>query len=145
MEWFGPEKYRSREVHVVRIYAPREEKIFLDFEPLKITHGADGETLFEEYCYPYPLRIFRQDYELLTGYISRIYPTRDAVNGCLVTELDLCFYNRIGRGDWLKIISYLEDNMGSFPEGEKGFYSEVIRWLQEALKVTDIIEIEGNL
>lgn len=145
MEWQEPENYRSRKPYVLRLRAPRKEKIFLDFEPLKITRGADGEAVFEEYCYPMPLRIFRQDYELLTGYINMIYPTRDAVDGRGVTSLDLCFYNRIGKGDWLKIISCIKYDINGFPEGEKEFFRKIIRWLEEALEVTDIIEVEGNL
>ena len=82
---------------------------------------------------------------ILLFYFKKIYPFVDASDGTLRQELDLCFDNWIEKNDWLKIIDEIENNLGHVSDSERKFLSDFVAWLEEALKHTTIIVVEGNL
>lgn len=143
MVWLKPSEYEKQEFRVLRLYAPENEKIFLGFEPLKI---SDREPMWEEWhCYAVPLRIFKQDYELLIRYFNRVFPVNDPIDGNVLPFFDVCSDNWIGGEDWLKIICEIEEDLGNVPDNEKTFFWGFINWLREALEHTSVIVAEGNL
>lgn len=146
MIWLSPPDTEKQSFTELRLYAPKEEKILLDFEPLKMPCEMNKDPLWEDWhCYCEPLRVYKQDYELLLPYIGKIYPTKDAVDGRENTYFDPCFENFIGKDDWSKIISEIEKDFDNFPDNEKIFFSDFIKWLKEALRHTSVIVVEGNL
>ncbi len=146
MIWLSPDNWKEQKFTELRLYAPKGEKILLDFEPLKMPCEKNGDPRWEDWhCYCEPLRIYRQDYELLLPYFGIIYPTKDAVNGCENANFDPCFENFIGKEDWSKIISEIEYNLDNFPYNEKEFFAGFIKWVKEALNHTLVIAVEGNL
>ncbi|MGN0640398.1 MAG: BdrN protein [Oscillospiraceae bacterium] len=144
--WLEPNEYRKQKYTELRLYAPKSEKILLDFNPLKISDEYDWNPMWEEWhCYYAPLRIYKQDYELLLDYFNKVYPTKDAFDGTPEPIFDICFYNLIGKEDWYKIIYEIEQDIENIADNEKMFFAEFIKWLEEALKYTSIIVVEGNL
>ena len=118
----------------------------LDFNPLSLSQEPDWNPMLEEWhCYRTPLRIYRQDYELLIPYFSKIYPTKDAFDGTPESVFDVCFDNWIGARDWKIIIQEIENGMDHHPAEEKRFLTSFLEWLKEALQYTNIIVVEGNL
>ncbi len=99
----------------------------------------------EWHCYHKPLRIYRQDYELLLDYFNKIYPTKDAFDGTPEPAFDLCFDNWIGKEDWNIIIHAIKKNIGNHEEKEEMFLWSFVQWLEEALEYTNIIVVEENL
>lgn len=143
MVWLKPSEYENQEFTVLRLYAPKSEKILLDLEPLKI---SDSEPMWEDWhCYAAPLRIFKQDYELLLPYFNRVYPVKDPLEGTEEPFFDVCSHNFIGREDWLKMICEIERDTENLPDNEKAFFANLVEWLREALKHTSVIVAEGNL
>lgn len=146
MVWLKPSEWKNQKYIELRLYAPKNEKILLDFNPLKISDELDWNPMWEEWhCYPTPLRIYQQDFNILLDYFNKIYPTKDAFNGTPEPAFDVCFDNWIGKDDWYKIIYEIEQDIDNFPDNEKIFLSEFLKWLKEALKYTTIIVVEGNL
>lgn len=145
MIWFKPSDYRKQQYTELRLYAPENEKILLDFNPLKMSAGSDWNPAWEEWhCYAAPLRIYRQDYGLLLGYLNQIYPTKDPFDGTFQPAFDVCFDNWIGKDDWLKIIPEIERDMKNMHGVKKLFFQAFLDWLKDALNNTDIIVVEGN-
>ena len=135
------QKYR-----VLRLNAPTDEKILLEFNPLKMSDKPNWNPMWEEWhCYSEPLRIYREDYEILLCYFNRIYPIKDAFNGTTEPIFDVCFDNWIGKEDWYRIISEIEDDLDNLAENTKSFLEDFLEWLKNALKYTSIIVVEGNL
>lgn len=146
MIWLQPSEHKKQEYIVLRLYSPKSEKILLDFNPLKLSDEPDWNPSWEEWhCYQAPLRIFRQDYELLTHYFNQIYPIKDAFNGTPESVFDVVNDNWIGKNDWLKIISEIEKDLDIFSDDKKTFFTGFLEWLKEALNYTSIIVVEGNL
>lgn len=48
MIWLKPSDYRKQKYIKLRLYAPRSEKIALNFNPLKISGEPDWNTTWEE-------------------------------------------------------------------------------------------------
>lgn len=146
MVWLNPGDYIKQVYKELRLYAPENERIRLDFNPLRISDEADWNPRWEEWhCYCEPLRIYKQDYELLLEYFNKVYPIKDAFDGTTVSAFDVCFDNWIGEGKWRQIICEIEKDMDDFSDGEKAFFQNLIAWLTTALKYTAIIVVEGNL
>lgn len=146
MIWLNPSDYKKQSYTELRLYAPKNEKILLDFNPLKISDEPDWNPEWEEWhCYATPLRIYKQDYELLLEYFDKIYPTKDAFDGSYEQTFDVCFSNWIGKDDWLKIICEIEKDIKDISDEEKPFFIAFINWIKQALNNTDIIVVEGNL
>ncbi len=146
MTWLQTSDYKKQQYIELRLYAPNDEKILLNFNPLKISTESDWNPTWEEWhCYATPLRIYEQDYNLLIDYFNNIYPTKDALTGTLVPAFDVCFDNWIGKDDWLKIISEIEKNLQKASEDKKLFFIAFLEWVKEALNHTSIIVVEGNL
>lgn len=146
MIWLKPSDYRKQKYIELRLYAPQNEKILLDFNPLKMSEEPDWNPAWEEWhCYAAPLRIYKQDYELLIDYFNKIYPIKDAFDGTLESVFDVCFYNWIGKNDWFKIIYEIEQELESISDDKKPFFIDFVEWLREALNYTSIIVVEGNL
>lgn len=146
MVWLSPRDYERQEYVELRLNAPKGEKKLLAFNPLKISDTPDWNPMWEEWhCYRSPLRIYKQDYELLVDYINKIYPVLDAFDGTLVQKFDVCFDNWIGKSDRIRIIFEIEKDLKSVLDGERTFLTEFLEWLKEALKHTSIIVVEGNL
>ena len=144
--WLGLKETAKQNYTVLRLYAPKKERILLDFNPLKMSEEHEFDPMYEEWhCYKNPLRIYSQDYEMLVGYFSAIYPTKDALNGTPEYAFDFCFDNWIGRENWKIIINEIEKDLDNHSEDEKNFLLSFLKWLKEALKYTDIIVVEGNL
>lgn len=145
MIWLNPSEYKKQTYKELRLYAPKDEKILLDFEPLRISDNPNWNPMWEEWhCYFTPLRIYKQDYELLIDYFNKIYPIKDAFDGTLEPVFDVCFYNWIGKDDWQKIIFEIEKEFDDFSYSEKSFIQDFLEWLKDALKYTTIIVVEGN-
>ena len=103
MMWLKPGDYKKQKYIELRLYAPESEKILLDFNPLKISEEPDWNPAWEEWhCYPTPLRIYKQDYELLIGYFNRIYPTQDAFDGTPEPVFIIGLVRKIGLKSFLK-------------------------------------------
>lgn len=146
MIWLNPDEYKNQTYKELRLYATKDEKILLDFNPLKISDNPNWNPMWEEWhCYSSPLRIYKSDYELLLGYFNKIYPTKDAFDGTPESVFDVCFYNWIGKDDWHKIIYEIEKDINDFSNSEKIFLLNFLEWIKEALKYTTIIVVEGNL
>ena len=145
MIWLNPSEYKKQIYKELRLYAPKDEKIPLDFEPLRISDNPNWNPMWEEWhCYFTPLRIYKQDYELLMDCFNKIYPIKDAFDGNLEPVFDVCSYNWIGKDDWQKIIFEIEKGFNDFSYSEKSFFQDFLEWLKEALKYTTIIVVEGN-
>ena len=136
-----------REYVRLAVYAELSEKTAITFEPLKMSEGSGWDPQWEDWnCYYEPLTIPFSDFErLLHKYFDRIYPTCDALDGTPEERFDVCFHNWIGEKDWRIIINAVRAESESFSGAEQVFYSEFLRWLEEALKYTSIIVAEGNL
>ena len=146
MIWLKPSEYRKQEYIELRLYAPESERILLDFNPLKFSDEPDWNPAWEEWhCYHTPLRIYKQDYELLIDYFNRIYPIKDAFDGTPEPVFDVVNYNWIGRDDWLRIISGIEQDLDNISDDKKPFFINFLEWIKEALNYTSIIVVEGNL
>lgn len=146
MIWLKPSEYKKQEYIELRLYAPKSEKILLDFNPLKISDEPDWNPAWEEWhCYHTPLRIYKQDYELLIDYFNGIYPTKDAFDGTPEPFFDVTSYNWISKDDWLKVISGIEQDLDSIFDDKKPFFIDFLEWVKEALNYTSIIIVEGNL
>lgn len=146
MIWLNPSEYKKQRYKELRLYAPKDEKILLDFNPLRISHKPNWNPTWEEWhCYFAPLRIYKQDYEILIEYFNKIYPIKDAFDGTSESFFDVCFYNWIGKNDWKKIICEIEKDIDDLSNSEKLFFKNFLEWLNEALKYTTIIVVEGNL
>lgn len=146
MIWLKPSEYEKQEYMELRLYAPKKEKILLNFNPLKPSNEPDWNPAWEEWhCYRTPLRIYKQDYELLVDYFNRIYPIKDAFNGVPDSFFDVTNDNWIGKDDWLRIISEIEQDLDSIHDDKKSFFKDFLEWVKEALNHTSIIVVEGNL
>ena len=94
MVWLNPNGYEEQEYVELRLNAKKNKKIFLDFNPLKISDTPDQNPKWEEWhCYSNPLRIYKQDYELFVDSFNKIYPIMDAFDGTLDQAFDVCFDN----------------------------------------------------
>ncbi len=146
MVWLNPNGYEGQEYVELRLNAPKGEKIFLEFNPLKISDTPDWNPMWEEWhCYSSPLRIYKQDYELLVDYFNKIYPIKDAFDGTLEQAFDVCVDNWIGKSDWQRIILEIEQDLNRIFDGKKLFFMDFREWLKEALKHASVIVVEGNL
>lgn len=146
MIWLKTNDYENQKFIILRLYAPQNEKIFLDFNPLKISDEPDWNPMWEEWhCYEEPLRIFQQDYQLLIAYFNKIYSTKNVFDGTNETFFDVCSYNWIGKNDWFHIIFEIEKELGNMSDDEKQFFIDFLEWLKKALNYTSIIVVEGNL
>lgn len=91
MIWLNPTDYTCQEYVELRLHAPKNEKICLELNPLKMDRDPDWNPTWEEWhCYSSPLRIYKQDYELLLPYFSKIYPIQDAFDGTAEPAFDVC-------------------------------------------------------
>ncbi len=99
----------------------------------------------EWHCYISPLRIYKQDYELLLDYFNKIYPTKDAFDGTLEPAFNVCFCNWIGKSDWHRIIDEIERDLSRVSNGKEGLLTGFLAWVKKALKHTSVIIVEGNL
>ena len=146
MEWLNSDENDKQKNVVLRLYSPEDELVLLDFYPLKL---PDGPVLDSEdddwYSYPERLTIYKQDYgRLLLKYFAVIYPTKDAIDGTPEPVFDVCFYNRIGKEDWNRILDEIEKHLYEHKSKERAFLLAFIEWIKEALKYTNVIEVDGN-
>jgi len=126
MVWLNPKDYKKQEYVVLRLNAPKNEKIYLDFNPVKISHEPDWNPMWEEWhCYRNPLRIYKQDYAPLLGYFNRIYPIKDAFNGTLESVFDVCFGNWIGKNDWLRFMDEIKRDLNRVNDSERIFLTDL--------------------
>lgn len=146
MVWLQPSDDEKQQYVTLRLFAPKNERILLEFNPLKISTESDWKPAYKEWhCYSTPLRIYMQDYELLLDYFNKIYPIKDKYNGTIEPAFDVCFCNWIGKDDWLTIISEIEQDLENISDDEKPFFIAFLEWLKEALNHTSTIVVEGNL
>lgn len=101
MIWLNPNEYKNQTYVELRLHAPKSEKIYLEFNPLKMSFEPDWNPMWKEWhCYASLLKIYKQDYEVFLGYFNKIYPIQDAFDGTLEPVFDVCFDNWIGKNDW---------------------------------------------
>lgn len=82
--WLDSNDYRNQKYKILRLFAPEDEKILLDFNPLKMSNSPGWNPMWEEWhCYAVPLRIYRQDYELLLPYFDKVFQRRMHLMGLL--------------------------------------------------------------
>ena len=128
MTWLKPSEWEKQKYIELRLYAPSNEKILLDFNPLKISDEPDWNPMWEEWhCYAAPLRIYQSDYEILLDYFNKIYPTKDAFDGTYEDAFDVCSANWIAKDDWNKIERYIKQDIDNFPNEEEKFLLKFIR------------------
>ena len=145
MIWLEPSEYRKQEHIELRLYAPKREKVLLCFNPLKLSNESDWNPAWEEWhCYRTPLRIYKQDYKFLVDYFNRIYPIKDAFDRTPESFFDVTNDNWIGKEDWIRIISGIEQDLDSISDDKKQFFTDFLQWVKEALNYTSIIVVEGN-
>ena len=146
MVWLNPSDYKSQEYVELMLNAPKTEQVCLDFNPLRMSCSPDWNPLWEEWhCYRSPLRIYQQDFELLLGCFDKIYPIQDAFDGTPEPVFDVCFYNWIGKSDWLRLIDEIEQDLNCVNNGKKVLLTNFLAWVKKALKHTSIIVVESNL
>ena len=142
--WLKPDEPQS--FRILRLHAPENEKILLDFQPLRKSAVPEWNPMPEDWsCYREPLRVYQQDYALLLPYFARIYPTADAFDGTPEPAFDPCFSNWIGRKDWEIILQAIDAEMPLHSAQEQTFFRSFSDWLRAALQDTDIIVVTGNL
>lgn len=145
MIWLDPDEYLNQKYIELRIYAPKSEAVYLDFNPLKISNKSDWNPLWEEWhCYSSPLRIYKQDYNLLLKYFNKIYPTKDAIDNSISLSFDICSDNWIKKSDWQIIVDEIENDNDLVCENEKKFFLDFLNWIKTALTYTTVIVVEGN-
>lgn len=99
----------------------------------------------EWHCYASPLKIYKQDYEVLLGYFNKIYPIQDAFDGALEPVFDVCFDNWIGKSDWHRIMDEIERDLNRVDSGQKRLLTDFLAWVKKALQHTSVMIAEGNL
>lgn len=146
MEVWNSKDNEQKNTIEIRLYSPKDEMIFLLFNPVKMSSTPDWNPQWEEWhCYKNPMVVYRQDYnKLLLPYFERIYPTEDAFSGEVEECFDVCFSNWIGEKDWRQFVLEIEGDFDNFLEEEKEFYKKLINWINVALEYTSIIVVEGN-
>ncbi len=145
MIWLDPNDDKSQEYVELRLNAPKTEKICLEFNPLKMSCSPDWNPIWKERRrHTSPLRIYKQDYELLLGYFDKIYPVKDAFDRTLELAFDVCFYNWIGKSDWFRIIDEIERDLNRVHNGKKALLTDFLAWVKKALEHTPIIVVEGQ-
>ncbi|MBD5157582.1 MAG: DUF2087 domain-containing protein [Butyrivibrio sp.] len=139
-------EYFQKHIHL-RLYSEQSEKICFTFNPLKMSAQPDWNPQWEEWhCYPEPLVVYIQDYEiLLQKYFDMAYPTVDAFDGTAAERFDVCFDNWLGTKDWRIIVSGIENDLENQPPDRKEFYSDFLSWIKKVLEYSEIIVVEGNL
>lgn len=147
MMWLYPGDDQKQEYRKLRLYAPKNEKIYWNFQPLRICEKPGWNPVWDDwYCYAKPLRIYQQDYALLLDYFNQIYPVKDIFHGKNQYHFDVCSDNWIGKDDWNKIIAEIERDLeNNISDDQKSFFVEFVKWLREALDNTTVIVVEGNL
>ena len=79
MVWLNSSTAGKQNYLELRINAPKDERILLDFNPLKTSDIPNWEAKWKDWhCYNNPLRIYLQDYEILLPYFK----------GCLSNSVD---------------------------------------------------------
>lgn len=145
MVWLDLNNPQEQTYVTLRLNAPESEIIRLDFQPLKMSRKPEWNPMWEEWhCYRAPLRIYKQDYEILLDYFGRIYPIQDAFNGTLEPVFDVCFSNWIGKSDWLRIMGEIERDLDCVNDSKRSFLTGFLAWVKTALIDTSVIVVEGN-
>lgn len=149
MCWINYETEKQREC-VLRIYAPMEEKIRLTFNPVKMSDEPDWNPAYEDWnSYENPLVIYKQDFDIVVCHIEKAFPTKDAFDGTEEPRFVVYEPFWLGRSDWKKIVDYvnseLECEESKHSKEENEFLIEFRDWIQEALKHSEIIVVEGNM
>lgn len=145
MVWLAPNDTQKQTYVTLRLKAPESEMIWLEFQPLKMSLKSDWNPMWEEWhCYYAPLRIYKQDYEILLFYFGKIYPINDAINGTPEPVFDVCFSNWIGKSDWLRIVDEIERDLNRVDDSKQIFLTDFLAWVKNALTDTSVIVVEGN-
>ena len=146
MVWLKPTAYKKQEYMKLRLNAPLDEYIRLDFNPLKVTDISNFSPSWKDWhCYITPLRVYSSDFNILVSYFNEVYPIIDASDNTERDRFDICFDNWIKKDYWIKIIHNIEVDFINFSKEEKEFLNTFITWLKEALQHTSVIVVEGNL
>lgn len=144
--WLPLERWKDQQFFRLRYKTEPEPRPFLTLQPVKVSPEPDWAPRWEEWhCYLFPMTIDIPDYrKLLAGYFDRVFPTKDAFDGCPLDALDLCSPNWLGEADWRTIIAAVRGDMGTVSRRGRKFYDTFLRWLEAALTHTNIIVAEGN-
>lgn len=130
---------------VLRCYSTIDERILLDFYPLK-NKGPDmspadlcdfdGERLV----------VYQTDYDkLLIDYFKRVFPLLNPTDGEMQEDFDVCWDNWVSAESWNDIIANMQkDICRPLPTNELGFYMDFIGWIKQQLTWADLIVIDGN-
>ena len=88
----------------------KKEKIFLRFQPLRMT-GSDPQ--WEDWnCYDNLLLVYQTDYNwLLMPYFEQLFPIADPINKNIQDRINVCFDNWIGKEDWQRFFCFIKNDM----------------------------------
>lgn len=127
-----------------RLYAPLKEKICLQFLPLK---PVECDPKWEDWhCYRSVLRLYWEDCQkLLMPYFDRLFPLDDPITGKSQDHFDPCFDNWIGEQAWRQWLAFIKEDLPQKTPQEQEVYQEILEWVEQVLKHTGVIVVEGNL
>ncbi|SHM38806.1 hypothetical protein [Ruminococcus flavefaciens] len=132
----------------IRLYSDDNEKIEIEFKPVRIYSQTDSTMQWEDWNFYDSIYIYKTDYEkLILSSIRPLFPVTDPdPNGFGVQEcFDLTSINFFGKDDWKKLIDNLAECIETSAEEEKEFYNAVIKYLTYFMEQSDWFCIEGNL
>lgn len=128
----------------MRLYSENNEKIFLEFAPVRIPKS--GDIMWEDWNYYNSLRIFKTDYEMLfVPFAEKIFPVKDPDTDELQTYLDLCSPNWIGKSDIERLIKIIDESSKDKKSEERQFLKIITEYLQDCIKISNMVLIDGNL
>lgn len=117
---------------VLRCFSKPDELVWLRFYP-SAADACPGD--YYDTC-ANPLTVYQTDYaKLLLPYLKGVQP-----------DFDVCWDNWISREQWDEVVRRIEGDMGNiqFDDTVFDFYTGFVAWITEALKLEDVIVVEGN-
>lgn len=144
--WLPLEKWDQQRPFRLWLYSGQWFQTGITLQPVRISRDPDWNPRWEEWhCYLFPLSVGTRDYQqMLAGYFSQIYPTRDAFDGTPEQRFDPCGPNWLGAEDWEKMAQAIRGDMDGMSAKRRRFYDAFLRWLEAALRHTSIIVAEGD-
>ena len=83
MEWLNDNEMDKQKFIELRLYAPEDELVLLDFYPLRESDEPDWNPMPEDWsCYPEPLRVYKQDYTQLL--LKQVFPSSPAASTMVI-------------------------------------------------------------
>lgn len=128
---------------VQRLYAPKEEYIWIAMHPLMI---ENRKPIWEDWhSYRSFLRIYETDFDrLLKPYFDQIFPVVHPFDHSIQACFDLCFTNWIDQKSWELWMDLIDKDLDKKSKEEQVFYQMILTWVEKVLTFTNVIVVEGN-